>query len=66
MTEPSDLLRGVAEIQQFARFPSYSAAYHACRKGFIPAFQVGHVWYARRSTLNAFFERKERKALAAE
>ena len=47
--------------------PKYTKrrTYHVLESGQIPAFQIGSVWHARRSTLRAFFEQREREAMAA-
>ena len=55
----SDLLKGCAKIAAYLD-ESPRATYHKLENGLIPAFKLGSVWYARKSSLSAHFDELER------
>jgi hypothetical protein len=67
-TLAEDLLRGAALISTFvygdASQPNRKRIYHLAESGAFPAFRMGNVLCARKSTLMAYIEAQERAAMA--
>jgi hypothetical protein len=61
MSDP-DLLRGAAAIAAFLG-TTPRRAFHICTTSQIPAFKIGGLWHARRTTLQAFFAEREARAM---
>jgi hypothetical protein len=63
-----DLLNGASEISEFfygdASEPNRKRVYHLVDTGVFPAFKVGGVLHARRSTIVAYIEALERAAVS--
>ena len=59
-----DLLVGAAEIGKFLG-ADQRRAFYLLITGQVPAFKIGRLWHARRSTLTRFFEEQEQHALSA-
>lgn len=69
MTSPeenlaADILRGANQIAEYLGFPRRTV-YHAVAKGHLPAFRIGDILCARRSTLTAWISQQEQQARAA-
>ena len=60
-----DLIPGAAAIGREFGGCSERQAFYLLEKGIIPGFKLGRKWYARRSTLRALIEQREREAMAA-
>ena len=58
----SDLLYGIPRIAAHLGL-SERQTYYAAACGHIPAFKIGSIWAARKSTLAEEFARREREAL---
>jgi hypothetical protein len=67
-TLAEDLLRGAAEISEFfygdASPPNRKQIYHLADTGTFPAFRMGAILCARKSTLMAYIEGQERLVMA--
>jgi hypothetical protein len=59
-----DLIRGARAIGEWID-RSERATYHLLDKRLIPAFQIGGIWYARKSTLSKFYSTLEQSGDAA-
>ncbi len=53
-----DLMEGVAAISEF-HGTSTRRGFYLVQRGMIPAFKIGNVWYARKSTCLAHIVRLE-------
>ena len=62
-TRSADLLAGAAKIADFLDC-SERRAFYMLEKGIVPGFKLGRIWHARRSTLIALIEQREREAMA--
>jgi len=55
-----DILKGCAKIAAHLN-DTPRATYHKLESGLLPCFKIGGTWYARKSTLNSYFDQLERK-----
>jgi hypothetical protein len=62
MNDDLDLISGTPQIAEFLGVSARRAMY-LCEKKQIPVFKMGHIWCARRSTLNTFIARRDAEAL---
>jgi len=63
-----DLLRGADRIAEFlfGDPTERRTVYHLCEKSRLPVFRLGSVLCARKSTLKAWIEEQERRAVAGQ
>ena len=59
-----DLMKGVARIAEFQGEPK-RRTYYMLERRLLPGFKRGGIWYARKSTILADIERREREAAAS-
>ena len=64
MNEPlaGDLMRGVGAIAAFLDW-TQSQTFHALQSGQLPAFKLGRVWHARKSTILAHIAAQEARSM---
>ena len=59
-----DLMKGVSKIAKY-QGESDRRTYYLLEKGMLTGFKRGSIWYARKSTILADIERREREAMAS-